>query len=116
MQPKTAPESKSDLLQRAWTRRAFCNALGLSGLTWALPAYPASPPQLWPSCARSTPAPHQRIDAHVHIFNGTDLQIAGFLKTSVANEYPDFKVLLTLIADPLQAFVWNLSPKAQSSP
>jgi hypothetical protein len=59
------------------------------------------------------PAPHQRIDAHVHIFNGTDLQIAGFLKTSVANEYPDIKELLYLIADPLQSFVWHNSPKAQ---
>jgi hypothetical protein len=59
------------------------------------------------------PAPHQRIDAHVHIFNGTDLQIAGFLKKSVANEYPILKGLLYLIADPLQCFVWNNSPKAQ---
>ena len=95
-----------------WTRRAFCNALGLSGLTWALPAYPLGPLP-WPPCVGSGPAPHQRIDAHVHIFNGTDLQIAGFLKQSVANEYPDLKALLRLIADPLQDFVWTFTPKAQ---
>jgi hypothetical protein len=113
MQSKTAEEPKSELLRSAWTRRAFCNALGLSGITWALPAYPLAPPQPWPPCMVSGPTPHQRIDAHVHIFNGTDLQIAGFLKTSVANEYPDVKGLLYLIADPLQSFVWHNSPKAQ---
>lgn len=113
MQSKTAEEPKSELLRSAWTRRAFCNALGLSGIAWALPAYPLAPPQPWPPCMASGPAPHQRIDAHVHIFNGTDLQIAGFLKTSVANEYPDVKGLLYLIADPLQSFVWHNSPKAQ---
>ena len=113
MQSKTDKGPKSELLRSGWTRRAFCNALGLSGITWALPAYPLAPPQPWPPCMASGPAPHQRIDAHVHIFNGTDLQIAGFLKTSVTNEHPDLKGLLRLIADPLQFFVWHNSPKAQ---
>jgi predicted TIM-barrel fold metal-dependent hydrolase len=110
---KNAEERESKPLRGAWTRRAFCKAFGLSGLTWAFPAYPLATPQQWPSCVGPGPAPHQRIDAHVHIFNGTDLQIAGFLKHSVANEYPDLKGLLYLIADPLQDFVWTFSPKAR---
>jgi len=109
---KTAEEPESKLLRGTWTRRAFCKAFGLSGLTWAFPAYPLAP-MPWPPCVGSGPAAHQRIDAHVHIFNGTDLQIAGFLKQSVANEYPDLKVLLRLIADPLQDFVWTFAPKAR---
>src|SRR6202035_50203 len=113
MKIKAATEPKSKLLRHAWTRRAFCRALGLSGFTWALPAYPLASQLPWPKCVGSAPAPHQRIDAHVHIFNGTDLQIAGFLKKSVANEYPLLKGLLCLIAEPLQSYVQENSPKAQ---
>jgi len=112
MHYKSAYESKSKPLRSSWTRRAFCNALGLSGIVWALPAYPLESQVSLP-CMAPGPAPHKRIDAHVHIFNGTDLQIAGFLKTSVSNEFPDLKVLLYLIADPLQDFVWLNSPKAK---
>ena len=104
--------AKEQLIRSDWTRRALCNALGVGALTWALPAYPLVRSERWPSCVGSGPAQHQRIDAHVHIFNGTDLQIAGFLKKSVANEYPVARRLLYLIADPLQSYVWSVSPKA----
>jgi predicted TIM-barrel fold metal-dependent hydrolase len=108
MQSKTGNEQESTLLRGVWTRRAFCNALGLSGLTWALPAYPLAPPQPWPPCVGSfAPAPHQRIDAHVHIFNGTDLQIAGWLKGPVSNENQPWREVLQLLADPLQFLVWG---------
>ncbi|MGH3430902.1 MAG: hypothetical protein ACRDQZ_25590, partial [Mycobacteriales bacterium] len=72
----------------------------------------AKPPPL-PGCAGTRPAPHARIDAHLHIFNGTDLQVAGFLGTSVAHEHPIVGPLLQLLAGPLQEFVWHKSPKAR---
>jgi predicted TIM-barrel fold metal-dependent hydrolase len=111
MQIKTNEESNSTPFRGLWTRRAFCKSWGLGGLASALPAYALAQTQPW-GCVESTSAPHQRIDAHVHIFNGTDLQIAGFLKEPVANEFPKIRELLSLIADPLQDFVWSVSPKA----
>jgi hypothetical protein len=111
MQTNAVKRTNSDFVL-GWTRRAFCNTLGLSGLAWALPAYSLKPAQPW-SCVEAGLAPHQRIDAHVHIFNGTDLQIAGFLKEPVANEFPEIRVLLSLVAEPLQNFVWGVSPTAK---
>jgi hypothetical protein len=98
------------LMRSAWTRRRVIGALGAAALASSLRAQ-ATPPPL-PDCAGSGSSPHQRIDAHLHVFNGTDLQVAGFLSTSVANEYPKFKKILKALASPLQHFVWAFSPKA----
>jgi amidohydrolase family protein len=95
-----------------WTRRRFFGALGAGLFAGSVDAWAATKPPTLPQCAGAGPARHERIDAHIHIFNGTDLQVAGFLKESVAGEYPAVAGLLQLIADPLQAFVWTFSPKA----
>lgn len=95
-----------------WSRRKVVASLGLGGLAWSLSGCPAPSPRVLPQCSLAKPPTHTRIDAHVHIFNGTDLQIAGYLTTSVANEYPSLKGLIGLIAGPLQSFVWAFSPQA----
>jgi len=100
--------------QPSWTRRSLLGALGSGVLASSVGtlATTSRRPSL-PKCAGSRASPHQRIDAHLHVFNGTDLQIAGFLKRSVAPEYPTVAPLLKLIADPLQTFVWAFSPTAE---
>ena len=93
------------------TRRGFCNSLALTGLAVAVGGHRHA----WAAaCGNSRVTQPRRIDAHVHLFNGTDLQISGFLKESVALEYPKFKILLNLIAGPLQTFVWAVSPTAKA--
>src|SRR5690348_8690564 len=94
------------------TRRVFCNSLALTGL--AAVAVGGHRRAWAAACGNSPVTQPRRIDAHVHLFNGTDLQISGFLKESVAPEYPIFKGLLKLIAGPLQAFVWAVSPTAKA--
>ena len=96
-----------------WTRRSVLVTLGGGALAAAFDVFGNPRPPTLPQCLGPGPAPHERIDAHVHIFNGTDLQIAGFLKTAVSNEYPEFAPLLHLIADPLQWFTWHFAPKAK---
>ena len=93
-------------------RRAVLQALGLGSVGLALQACMSTTLSPFSACSSLPTSPHQRIDAHVHIFNGTDLQVAGFLKKSVAPEYPKLKDLIGRIADPLQLFVWSNSPKA----
>lgn len=114
MPTKSPPITGSLWGNHSWTRRSVLGALGSGMLASSVGALAASKPPTLPKCAASGPAPHQRIDAHLHIFNGTDLQVAGFLKTSVSQEYPSVAGLLQLIADPLQWFVWRVSPKASS--
>jgi hypothetical protein len=84
--------------KRSWTRRSVLASLGSGALAGALSAFATPKPPTLPECAGSGAATHERIDAHVHSFNGTDLQIAGFLKTAVSNEHPKFSVLLHLLA------------------
>jgi hypothetical protein len=100
------------LIRRMWTRRRVIGALGGAALGSSLTAYGVSAPPSLPGCAGSGPSLHQRIDAHVHLFNGTDLQVAGFLSTSVANEYSKYRKILKLLARPVQDFVWRFSPTA----
>ena len=97
----------------SWDRRQVLSGLGLSGLGFALTGCKTAPPQVVPKCIVPGPAPWRRIDAHVHVFNGTDLQVAGFLRECVAYEYEWAKTFLQLIAQPLQDFVWANSPLAK---
>ena len=50
------------------------------------------------------------IDAHCHIFNGSDLQVAGFVN-QVGLGQPDLSPL-NLIGDIVQALAWELAPTA----
>ena len=51
------------------------------------------------------------IDVHMHIFNGTDLQVAEFIKR---NQDLDFgQVLKDLAGDLIQDLSWSLAPTAQ---
>ncbi len=50
------------------------------------------------------------VDAHCHIFNGTDLQAAAFLKKVVLREKGINPVIVTVLSDLLQDAAWNLSP------
>ena len=97
-----------------WNRRQFIGTVGMAASVLPLAGCPVPTVQP-PKCLGTGPTPHQRIDAHVHVFNGTDLQIAGFLKKSVANdiEYQKVAPILRAVADPLQDFVWAFSPTAQ---
>ena len=97
----------------SWDRRQVLSGLGLGGLGFALTGCKTAPPQVVPKCIVPGPASWRRIDAHVHVFNGTDLQIAGFLSKCVAYEYDWAKGFLQLIAQPLQDFVWANSPLAK---
>ncbi len=95
-----------------WARRDVLKALGLGVMAGALDACRVAPSRPLPGCAGPGPSPHRHLDAHIHIFNGTDLQIAGFLREAVAPEYPSVARLIGLIAEPLQTFVWAVSPQA----
>ena len=112
MRNKTWRTPRSPSTPTRYHRREVLRLLGITALVAPLAACRVTPPQPLPSCLKGSIGNDARIDAHIHIFNGTDLQIAGFLKTSVAGEYPSVAGLLQLIADPLQTFVWKYSPKA----
>jgi predicted TIM-barrel fold metal-dependent hydrolase len=64
-----------------------------------------------PSCPQyARPDGQVVIDAHCHIFNGSDLQIAGFVN-QVGLRQPDLSPL-NLIGDIIQALAWELAPTA----
>lgn len=64
-----------------------------------------------PSCPQyARPDGQVVIDAHCHIFNGSDLQIAGFVN-QVGLRQPDLSPV-NLIGDIVQALAWELAPTA----
>ena len=95
-----------------WTRRSTLKLLGASGVAYALQACVNAPSRVLPLCIGSTVPARTALDTHIHIFNGTDLQIAGFLSESVAPEYPKVSGIIRALAHPLQDFVWSFSPTA----
>ena len=95
-----------------WTRRQALKFLGIGGTAYGLQACVHSPTQVLPPCVGSAVSTHNAFDTHIHIFNGTDLQIAGFLSKSVAPEYPKASGIIRALAQPLQEFVWAFSPTA----
>ena len=95
-----------------WTRRRALKLLGVGGAAYALQACVNTPSRALPLCVGSPVPAHTALDTHIHIFNGTDLQIAGFLSESVAPEYPKVSGVIRALAHPLQEFVWAFSPTA----
>lgn len=93
------------------SRRAFLgSAVSLSALTLLGGCARAlvKPPQ----CAHfDAPDGKAIIDAHCHIFNATDLQVAGFIN-QVKLKLPDTNPL-NVIGDLIQAFGWAYAPDAK---
>lgn len=63
----------------------------------------------------SDPASPLTIDVHAHVFNGSDLQIAEFLKQTTDNEEESelFKFVRDMTGPLLQAIAWHSAPGAR---
>ncbi len=78
-------------------------AAGLQGCFPPKPS-PVSNPDL------DTPKPELLIDAHVHLFNGADLQVEGFIKTLEKTDSPFLKPMVNTVAAVMQKISWKTAP------
>jgi len=69
------------------------------------------PPVCMPATTQAIPT-ELIIDAHCHVFNGTDLPVAPFLKRVVNENREVPAAVMDLIADVLQTAVWGSAPGA----
>lgn len=108
-----APAPENDLHADATRRRLLQGlAAGLLGLpgcaTLTRPLCPNDP-------SISDPAAPLTIDVHAHVFNGSDLQIAEFLKQTTAEpgESELFQFVRDMTGALLQAIAWQSAPGAR---
>jgi predicted TIM-barrel fold metal-dependent hydrolase len=92
-------------------RRDFTIGLGLLGVAgWAMPQSDLG--QL-PKCLNSDASKRVDIDAHCHVFNGSDLQVERFLVLVAASDFSwPLRKVVELLAKPLQRSVWRRAPRA----
>ena len=66
-----------------------------------------------PTCLNSDAGARVDIDAHCHVFNGSDLQVERFLALVASSQFSGLlRRLVQLLAPPLQRSVWAFAPKA----
>lgn len=94
-------------------RRSFLG-LGLGAACgWLCGIRPARGGQL-PACLSSSGRPKRLdLDVHCHVFNGTDLQVSGFLSKVASREFPNaLQPLVAAMGPLLEAATWEFAPKA----
>jgi predicted TIM-barrel fold metal-dependent hydrolase len=92
-------------------RRDFTAGLGLLGMAGYALAQPNVEPL--PKCLEQDPSRRVDIDAHCHVFNGSDLQVERFLVLVAAGDFSGpLRKVVELLAKPLQRSVWRRAPRA----
>jgi len=92
-------------------RREF--SMGLAGLAMVRWAGSQTNQMRLPKCLSSDPKAEIDIDAHCHVFNGSDLQVERFLTLVASSAFSGLlKKVVQLLAKPLQRSVWAHAPKA----
>jgi hypothetical protein len=92
-------------------RREF--TMAFAGLAMIRAAASQSNPMRLPKCLSADPKAEIDIDAHCHVFNGSDLQVERFLTLVASSGFSGLlKKVVELLAKPLQRSVWAHAPKA----
>jgi predicted TIM-barrel fold metal-dependent hydrolase len=95
------------------TRRQALASLGTAGAVSLLSGCQPFKIKLPLSCPASLPAPpfpDLTIDAHCHIFNGTDLQVAKFLESWSSQDKEVPAAIIDILSHVLQDLAWDLGP------
>ena len=99
-------------------RRQFLNAIAVSGVGTLLPgcALLRCPPRaICPNDPKfSRLAAELTIDAHAHVFNGSDLQIRQFINRVVINQDSTLGQIAKPLSSFLQALAWTGAPDGRS--
>ncbi|MFC0251745.1 hypothetical protein [Massilia consociata] len=89
----------------------LAGAASLGGCCWLKPRDPV--PYCPTGSMVSAPDGRLTIDAHAHVFNGTDLPVEPFFRLVLAREAGLPGAIAGLIGELLQAVAWNVAPGAQ---